>query len=61
MASRWVMVDDTDTDIAYTGPWFQYKGSQDTRGNFGPTYKSTLHGTNDTASLSFAFNGEYLL
>jgi len=61
MASRWVVVDDTDADIAYTGPWFQDQGSQDTAGNFGPTYKSTLHGANDNASLSFAFNGEYSL
>ena len=62
MASRWVVADDTDTDITYTGPWFQDQGSQDTKGNFGPTYNSTLHGANaNTASLSFAFNGEYLL
>jgi len=61
MASRWVVVDDTDANIAYTGPWFQDQGSQDTAGNFGPTYKSTLHGANDNASLSFAFSGEYLL
>ena len=61
MVPRQVIVDDTDADIAYNGPWFQDQGSQDTKGNFGPTYNSTSHGTNDTASLSFAFNGEYLL
>jgi len=61
MVPRQVVVDDIDTDITYTGPWFQDQGSLDTVGIFGPTYNSTSHGTNDTASLSFAFNGEYLL
>jgi len=55
---RLVVVDDTDPTIEYTGPWFQDTGSQDNVGNFGPAYLSSLHGTNQSASLSFAFNGK---
>ena len=58
MVPRQVVVDDTDPDITYNGPWFLDQGNRDATGNFGPSYKSTLHGTNEDASLSFAFNGE---
>lgn len=54
---RWVVVDDVDSAINYTGPWFQDQGTQDSVGNFGPAYRSTLHGTKNNASLSFAFTG----
>ncbi|KAJ3515507.1 hypothetical protein NLJ89_g1716 [Agrocybe chaxingu] len=55
---RWVVVDDTNTDIVYTGSsWFQDTGSQDSAGNFGPAYRSTLHGTKANASLSYSFSG----
>lgn len=58
MATRFVVVDDVDTSIQYTGPWYLDQGSQDAVGNFGPPYQSTLHGVNANASLAFAFNGE---
>lgn len=52
------MVDDTDTSIQYSGPWVQPDASiYDVQGNFGPTYKQSLHGTTGVASLSYAFNG----
>ncbi|KAF8912183.1 hypothetical protein CPB84DRAFT_1820846 [Gymnopilus junonius] len=55
---RWVVVDDTDPSIHYTGPWFaDTSGSQDNIGNYGPSYQSTLHGTKQDASFSFAFTG----
>jgi hypothetical protein len=55
---RWVVVDDTDSNIQYSGPWFSdSSGSQDNVGNFGPAYKSTLHGTKANASFSYAFSG----
>ncbi|KAF8969566.1 hypothetical protein BDZ97DRAFT_1653481, partial [Flammula alnicola] len=55
---RWVVVDDMNTDIQYSGPWFQdASGSQDSIGNFGPAYQSTLHGTKANASLAYAFSG----
>lgn len=57
---RWVVVDNVDSAINYTGPWFQDQGTQDSVGNFGPAYRSTLHGTKNNASLSFAFNGSFL-
>jgi hypothetical protein len=53
-------VDDVDSQIQYTGPWFPDQGgSQDSVGNFGPPYQNTLHGTNSSASLSFPFHGEH--
>ena len=56
---RFIVVDDVDTSsIQYTGPWYPDQGSQDSVGNFGPPYRSTLHGANANASLAFAFNGE---
>jgi len=60
MSARLVVVDDTDPNINYIGPsWVQdTSGSQDTIGNFGPAYRSTLHGTKSSASLSYAFNGK---
>jgi hypothetical protein len=33
-------------------------GNKDHLGNFGPTLKSTLHGTNSTGSFQFHFSGE---
>lgn len=55
---RWVEVDDTDTSIQYSGPWVQADASiYDGQGNFGATYKQSLHGTTGVASLSYAFNG----
>ena len=50
-------MDDVDSQIQYTGPWFPDQGSQDSVGNFGPPYLSTMHGTKSNASLSFAFQG----
>lgn len=56
---RWVAVDDTDSSIKYTGSgWFQDQGSQNNAGNFGASYRSTLHGTQTNASLTFNFSGE---
>ena len=56
---RWIIVDDVDSQIQYTGPWFLDQGSRDSVGAYGTPYKSTLHGTNSNASLSFAFHGEH--
>ncbi|EFI28315.1 hypothetical protein CC1G_13844 [Coprinopsis cinerea okayama7 len=55
--SRWIVVDNRDSGIAYEGPWFTVNDSFDNVGNFGPTYLSTLHGTNETARLSYEFDG----
>jgi hypothetical protein len=55
---RWVIVDDMDSRIQYSGPWFGDKGSQDSVGPSGPAYQSTLHGTLANASLEFAYHGE---
>ncbi|KAG5735203.1 hypothetical protein E4T56_gene4807 [Termitomyces sp. T112] len=55
---RQVVVDDTDSQIGYFGSgWFSDRGSQDTVGNFGPTYNKTSHGTKGNDSASFSFVG----
>ncbi|KAF8159321.1 hypothetical protein B0H34DRAFT_399017 [Crassisporium funariophilum] len=58
--SRWVSVDDTDSNIRYSGSdWVLENGkSWDTQGNFGATYKGSLHMTSASdASFSYAFDG----
>jgi len=57
MADRLVFVDDLDRRITYTGPWFADRGSRDTVGNYGAPYAGTLHGTQESASLSMTFTG----
>ncbi|KAF8956126.1 hypothetical protein BDZ97DRAFT_205531 [Flammula alnicola] len=59
--SRWVVVDDADSGIFYNGAWFADRGTLDNLGNFGAPYLSTLHGTNSTASLTYAFTGTRVL
>ncbi|KAF8815358.1 hypothetical protein BYT27DRAFT_7249246 [Phlegmacium glaucopus] len=57
---RWIVVDDVDPRIQYDGPsWFLYQGtpSQESQGISGPPFRSTLHGTQENASLSFTFQG----
>lgn len=64
---RWIVVDDKDSGIKYypasSTPWFSVstEGALDAVGNFGPAYRSTLHGTHSNASLSFNFTGQHLL
>jgi hypothetical protein len=58
-------VDDADSNITYTGAWYEVASkSLDTLGNFGPNntnlgpiYLGTTHGTNDTASFAYPFQG----
>ncbi|KAF8162745.1 hypothetical protein B0H34DRAFT_692785 [Crassisporium funariophilum] len=57
MSSRFIVVDDTNTQITYDGLWFPDTGSLDSVGNDGAPYLSTLHGTKPNASLSFTFEG----
>ncbi|KAG6873170.1 hypothetical protein C0995_002019 [Termitomyces sp. Mi166 len=55
---RQIVVDDADSQIHYFGSgWFEDEGSQDKVGNFGPTYKTTSHGTKGNDSISFSFVG----
>ncbi|KAF8912163.1 hypothetical protein CPB84DRAFT_1841850 [Gymnopilus junonius] len=55
--SRSVFVDDTDSGIQYIGSWFADTGTQNNLGNFGPPYKSTLHGIKSDGSFSYNFQG----
>jgi len=60
MSSRWVVVDDTSSNINYFGDWFADVGSQDAEGaERGPPFLSTLRGTNKSASLAFNFTGRW--
>jgi hypothetical protein len=55
------MVDDTDTQIVYSGTWITDHGSQDNFGNIGPEYNHTLHGTTVTGTnLTYVFNGNLM-
>ncbi|KAH6879650.1 hypothetical protein BKA70DRAFT_206662 [Coprinopsis sp. MPI-PUGE-AT-0042] len=55
---RRVVVDDLDPLVQFDGAaWFSVNDAKDPGGNFGPTYLSTLHGTNSSTELSFTFDG----
>ncbi|KDR76180.1 hypothetical protein GALMADRAFT_139913 [Galerina marginata CBS 339.88] len=54
---RRIIVDDTDPNINYSGPWFQDRGSLDDIEHGGPPWNSTVHGVNANASLSYNFTG----
>ena len=58
MATRRVVVDDTDSGIQYIGSWFQANDQNYNIGNFGQPFQGTLHGVNEDASLSYTFTGE---
>ncbi|KAF5344751.1 hypothetical protein D9756_011075 [Leucocoprinus leucothites] len=56
--NRWVVVDDIDPKISYSGAWLpDNNGSGANPGNFGPPYLGTLHGISTNGSVSFPFNG----
>ncbi|KIM40731.1 hypothetical protein M413DRAFT_446123 [Hebeloma cylindrosporum] len=61
MGTRWVVVDDTNSGIRYTGPWFQANGQNDDLGNFGPPFLRTSHGVNENASLCYTFTGSRVM
>lgn len=56
----YIMVDDTDPEILYDGPWSQDFGSTDSIGNAGSTYNHTTHVIRNNGSLSFTFTGRFL-
>ncbi|KAF8159324.1 hypothetical protein B0H34DRAFT_703013 [Crassisporium funariophilum] len=56
--TRYIALDDRSDKIQYRGPWVLNDGiDHDTRGNFGPTFRGTLHAASADASLSYAFTG----
>lgn len=58
VAPTWVVVDDTDPQIIYEGPWTATNGvNYDALGNYGRTYNNSLHGVREQGSMSFSFNG----
>ncbi|KAF8172270.1 hypothetical protein BJ912DRAFT_932467 [Pholiota molesta] len=60
MSTRFVLVDDSDARIEYSGgPWFL--GQNQDLGIYGPAWNNTLHGVNSNANLSFTFNGSSVL
>ncbi|KAF6761830.1 hypothetical protein DFP72DRAFT_842664 [Ephemerocybe angulata] len=58
MSGRWIVVDDTDPQFSYNGPWQLTSGSKyDAQGNWGKTFNNSLHGLGSSGSLSFTFKG----
>jgi hypothetical protein len=60
MATRRILVDDTDPAIKYApNQWFPHDVNQlNTLGNLGSVWNGTSHSTSTTtASLTFPFNG----
>ena len=57
MVQRLVLVDDTNPNIQYSGPWFTAQNTQLNTGNFGPPFQNTLHGVGADASFSYSFSG----
>ena len=58
MSNTFVLVDDTDPDIQYTGPWSTAQNTQLNAGTNGPPYQNTLHVSNvNNASFSYSFSG----
>lgn len=60
MGDRYIVVDDNDSGIQYTGTWSLIDGKpRDRDGNFGPTYRGTLHSTiAGQASFSYNYRGK---
>ena len=52
-----ILVDDTNPNIKYSGPWFTAQSSQLTIGNSGVPFQNSLHGVNANASFSYSFSG----
>lgn len=62
MSTVWFMVDDTDPRLNYNGSWSPPLHSVQPAVNFwGTPYNNTLTGTSDNSTVSFQFNGGFLL
>ena len=60
MSNRVVIVDDTNPNIQYFGPWFAAQNTQlNTYSTRGPPFQNTLHGVKVNASFSYSFSGMY--
>lgn len=60
ITQRMVLVDDTNPNVQYSGPWFSVQDTQTHLGNLGIPFQNTLHGVNVNATLSFPFSGMYI-
>ncbi|KAF6764041.1 hypothetical protein DFP72DRAFT_491137 [Ephemerocybe angulata] len=54
--TRWVLVDDKDAGISYSGSWFENSDGF-TVGNWGSPWGGSQHGLNGTGSFSYTFSG----
>ena len=57
MSHRLVLVDDTDPNILYSGPWSIAQNPQLSTGTNGPPFQNTLHSVKENASFSYSFSG----
>jgi len=55
---REIMIDDTDTNIRYSGNWVASTGITESSTGGGPAYMNTLHGTTQNTAFSYTFSGE---
>lgn len=58
--TRWVVLDDDDEALEYTGNWFEEENDFADLGIYGPTYGGSQHGTNNTGVMAFSFIGALL-
>ncbi|PPQ69586.1 hypothetical protein CVT25_000960 [Psilocybe cyanescens] len=55
---RQIIIDDNDSSIVYSPNWtLESDGEKDSAGNFGPTLRSTLHGTSSNGTFRYQFSG----
>ena len=59
MSYELVLIDDTNSNIQYSGPWITAQNTQLNIGNHGPPFQNTLHGVSVNASFSYSFSGMY--
>ena len=57
MSNRLVLVDDTNPNILYSGPWVPTENTQLNTGTNGPPFQNTLHTVQANASLTYSFSG----
>lgn len=56
--TRWVVIDDNDSRLSYSGSWSRSNGDRyNNQGNFGQTFDNSLHTTTSASSVSYSFTG----
>ena len=56
--TRRVAVDDTDSQLSWSGPWITSKDHPENLQGAGPPFLYTMHGILGQGSVSFTYEGE---